>query len=86
MYWPFNEVENATNVGEAESAFWTSAWNTDGEDSRGVWQINVVKAAHPELAKYNLFDPQICAYFAFQIWKESGWKAWYNSARALGLI
>ena len=86
MYWPLAEVDNAVDVAEIESGWRTHAHNTDGEDSRGPWQINVVPAAHPELAVWNLFDPQINAFFAAQIWRESGWAAWYNSAKRLGLI
>lgn len=86
MYWPLAEVDNAVNVAELESGWRTDAHNTDEEDSRGPWQINVNPAAHPELAKWNLFDPQVNAYFAAQIWRESGWGAWYNSATKLGLI
>lgn len=86
LYFPADQVENAVNVAQLESAFWTAARNTSGEDSRGLWQINVGEGAHPHLAKWNLFDPQINAYFAFDIWQSSGWRAWYNSAKALGLI
>lgn len=85
-YWPAGEVVNAVAVADLESVLWTSAWNRDGEDSRGIWQVNVGPGAHPELAIWNLFDPQINAYFAHQIWRASGWRAWYNSAKALGLI
>ena len=63
-YFPLNEVDNAVDVARLESAWHTDAWNNDGEDSRGLWQINVVAAAHPELAAWNLFDPTVCAYFA----------------------
>mgnify|MGYP001584764647 CR=1 FL=1 len=86
LYWPLEEVENAVNVCYLESGFRTHAHNQNNEDSRGLWQINVVSEAHPELAAWNLFDPQINAYFAAKIWRDSGWRAWYNSARSLGLI
>lgn len=85
-YFPLNEVDNAVDVARLESAWHTDAWNNDGEDSRGLWQINVVAAAHPELAAWNLFDPTVCAYFAAQIWRASGWLPWYNSAKQLGLL
>jgi hypothetical protein len=55
-------------------------------DSRGLWQINVSGLAHPELARFNLWDPQVNAYYAARIWRDSGWKAWYNSAKQLGLL
>jgi hypothetical protein len=86
LYWPEDQVENAVNVANLESGFWTSAHNTDREDSRGLWQVNVSGKAHPELVTYNLFDPQINAYWAAKIWQSSGWYAWYNSAKALGLL
>jgi hypothetical protein len=84
-YFPADQVENAVNVARLESGNWTGAWNLQGEDSRGLWQVNVGKGAHPELARWNLFDPTVCGYFAGQIWRSSGWRAWYNSASALGL-
>lgn len=86
LYFPLDQVDNAVNVAELESAFRTGAWNNDGEDSRGLWQINVGPGAHPDLADYNLFDPQVNAFFAARIYSSSGWHAWYNSAKRLGLI
>lgn len=86
LYWPIEEADNAVDVAQLESGWRTSAWNTDGEDSRGLWQINVGEGAHPDLARYNLFDPQVNAWYAYHIWKSSGWRAWYNSAVRLGLI
>jgi Lysozyme like domain len=86
MYWPLGEVDNAAEVAWLESGFQTAAWNRNGEDSRGLWQINTVSAAHPQLAAFNLWDPQVNAYHAAQIWRSSGWRAWYNSALRLGLI
>lgn len=86
MYWPGDEVQNAVDVCWLESGFQTAAHNSNGEDSRGLWQINVVSAAHPSLAGLNLFDPQVNAYYAYRIWQSSGWGAWFNSAGALGLL
>jgi len=84
MYWPYEEIENAVMVCEWESEFRTHAHNTDGEDSRGLWQINVM--AHPDLKAWNLFDPQVNAYWAYQIWKDAGnWGPWLGAARILGL-
>jgi hypothetical protein len=85
LYWPGREVKHAVDVAFLESGFQTHARNTNGEDSRGLWQINVDPAAHPDLAQYNLFDAQVNAYFAYRIWLSSGWAAWYNSATSLGL-
>jgi len=73
------------DVALCESSWFTDAWNNDGEDSRGLWQINVQQGAHPDLAKWNLFDPMLNAWFAAKIWQASGWGAWLTSARKLGL-
>lgn len=85
LYWPQREVKNAVDVAQLESAWYTHAQNSNGEDSRGLWQINCAEGAHPQLADYDLYDPQVNAYFAAQIWRTSGWRAWYNSATRLGL-
>lgn len=86
LYWPGPQVKNAVDVAYLESGFRTNAHNPNGEDSRGLWQINVAEGAHPELAEWNLMDPQVNAYFAADIWRAAGWSAWYNSAKELGLI
>ena len=84
LYWPLEEIDNAVNVAQLESNWNTAARNTNGEDSRGLWQINV--QAHAHLMDVNLFDPQINAYFAHEIWADSGnWRPWLNAARKLGL-
>lgn len=76
MYWPYEEIGHAVAIAYRESGWNTGAHNTKGEDSRGLWQINVSYNAHPHLSNYNLFDPQVCAFFAYQLWKEQGWKPW----------
>lgn len=86
LYFPLEQIDNAVDICRLESGYNTGAWNVLGEDSRGLWQINVSSGAHPDLAVYNLFDPQINAYWASFIWRASGWRAWYNSAVTLGLI
>jgi hypothetical protein len=86
LYFPLEQVDNAVDVAQLESGWSTGAWNPTGEDSRGLWQINVGPGAHPELAVFNLFDPQVNAYFAAQVWRESGWRAWFNAATKLGLL
>jgi len=85
LYWPPHQIENAVNIAELESALWTASRNPEGEDSRGLWQINL--DAHPQLARHNLFDPQINAYFAHEIWENAGdWSPWYNAAKELELL
>ena len=86
LYWPLEEIDNAVNVAYLESGFNTGAWNQSGEDSRGLWQINVASGAHPELQPANLFDPNLNAYHAHRIWLVAGWRAWLNSARQLGIL
>ena len=86
LYWPLEEIDNAVDVAKLESGWRTAAWNRQGEDSRGLWQINVADGGHPDLVGANLFDPQINAYYAAEIWRADGWGAWYNSARALHLL
>ena len=86
LYWPLEEIDNAVDVAQLESGWNTAARNTSGEDSRGIWQINVSDGAHPELAHVNLWDPQVNAFYAAVIWRSSGWRAWYNAATKLGLL
>lgn len=81
LYWPASEAQRALNVAKCESGLWTGAHATIGEDSRGLWQINV--NAWPDLAHWNLYDPQINAYFAHTIWAAQGWRPW-TCARTLG--
>jgi hypothetical protein len=77
-------LEAATKIAYCESSFNTNAHNTNGEDSRGLMQINV--NAHPEYSNINLFDPQLNANVAYEIFTESGnFQAW-TCARQLGLI
>jgi hypothetical protein len=77
-------LEAALKICYCESGFNTNAHNTAGEDSRGLMQINV--DAHPEYANLNLFDPQINANCAYEIFVQSGknFKAW-SCAKKLGL-
>ena len=84
--WPASEWENALQVAHAESGFDTGAQNTNGEDSRGLFQLNVAEDANPGLACWNLWDPQLNAYWAHDLWQRRGWQPWYNTAKALGLI
>lgn len=51
----------------AESSGDPNAHNTSGEDSRGLWQINVSKDANPGYASWNLFDPATNARAAYQL-------------------
>ena len=83
IYWPPQEVARALEVSRCESGLNTGAWAYVGEDSRGLWQLNV--RAHPQLAAWNLFDPQINAYFAYHLWATQGWQPW-TCAHTLGYV
>jgi len=61
------------------------AHNTAGEDSRGLWQINIGPGANTDLAHMNLFDPVQNAEAAVIVWKRQGWRAWYNCAKLKGV-
>ncbi|MGB5953657.1 MAG: transglycosylase SLT domain-containing protein, partial [Ornithinimicrobium sp.] len=55
-----------TAIALAESGGNTNAHNPSGEDSRGLWQINV--AADPERALWgDLYDPLVNAEAAYRI-------------------
>lgn len=61
-----DEAVTMTAIALAESGGRTSAHNSSGEDSRGLWQINA--RAHPDLAaRYDLWDPRGNAMAAFQV-------------------
>ena len=84
MYWPYAEIDHAVDVAKLESSWNTDAHNQSGEDSRGLWQINV--RAHPTYGRLNLFDPQVNAWCAYQVWVAAGsWRPWLNAAKLLGL-
>lgn len=74
--WRGTDLTVAIAVALAESGGNPAAHATVGEDSRGLWQINVSPAAHPELASQNLYDPDTNAAAAYGIWKRSGWGPW----------
>jgi cell wall-associated NlpC family hydrolase len=60
-----DQATTMTAIALAESGGNTGAHNPRGEDSRGLWQINV--RAHPDLAGVNLNDPLENARAAFRI-------------------
>jgi hypothetical protein len=83
IYWPPSEVQNAVAISECESGWETGAWAYIGEDSRGLFQLNI--EAHPEMGLYALGDPQINCYWAHWLWSQQGWHPW-SCARRLGII
>lgn len=72
--WGARDAIVAAAVAMAESGGNTDAHATKGEDSRGLWQMNV--QAHPELAGRNLYDPGVNAAAAYNLWKAKGWGPW----------
>jgi hypothetical protein len=58
----------------AESSGNPAARNPTGEDSRGLWQINL--RSHPAMASGNLYDPETNARAARQICESAGPGAW----------
>jgi cell wall-associated NlpC family hydrolase len=60
-----DEAATMTAIALAESGGETGAHNAVGEDSRGLWQINV--AAHPDLRDVDLSDPLANAKAAFDV-------------------
>lgn len=82
-YFPESQWGNALEILFAESQGDPQAHNTAGEDSRGLFQINV--RAHPDLASLDLYDPEINVREAARLWSSSGWQPW-STAVPLGLL
>lgn len=83
-YFPANQVDNALAVIAAESGGKLTSHNTNGEDSRGLFQINVGPGAHPQLANLDLFDATTNIQQAAALYNSSGWSPW-TTAVAIGL-
>lgn len=84
--WPQGTWERAAAIAGGESSFYPGANNTAGEDSRGLWQINVGPGANTDLlALGDLYDPRTNAKAARIVWERQGWRAWQNVANALGI-
>ena len=60
-----DQAVTMTAIALAESGGDTGAHNPRGEDSRGLWQINV--AAHRDLGRRDLYDPLENARAAFRV-------------------
>ena len=83
--WPREAWENAARLCECESSFNPRAHNSSGEDSRGLWQINIGPGANTDMAELDLFDPLVNAEAAYIVWKRHGWRAWAICARLMGV-
>lgn len=60
-----DQAVTMTAIALAESGGRADAHNPRGEDSRGLWQINV--QAHPQFAQQDLYDPRENARAAYQV-------------------
>jgi cell wall-associated NlpC family hydrolase len=76
-----DQAVTMTAVALAESSGNTGAHNPNGENSQGLWQINV--AAHKDLDGTNLYDPLTNAQAAFRVSEEgqdmSPWTSTHGS-------
>jgi hypothetical protein len=62
---PGDPLAYAVAIAAAESSGRTCARNPKGEDSRGLWQINL--PVHPEFAGWDLYDPAVNAQAMVQL-------------------
>lgn len=85
-YFPKNQWNNAMAVMNQESGGRNipSQFNKYGtEESYGPFQINL--QAHPQMrGKVNI--PEENVKYAAQLFNQSQWQPWFNSARKLGLL
>ena len=78
-------LEYALKIINCESGNNTLAHNSNNEDSRGLFQINV--NAHPNYLIYDLYDPMINVLIGYDLYKKAGYnfKDW-SCAKNLGLV
>ena len=79
------DLNAAARIAFCESSWNPSAHNTQGEDSRGLFQINV--NAHPQYLSVDLFDPQINCNIAYELYskRNNTFQDW-TCAHMLGLV
>lgn len=86
--WPAEHANRAARIAMRESAGNPNAHKVVTrpargflpEDSRGLWQINVL--AWPQYAARDLYDPRTNAEAALAIWRAAGWRPWKLSSEA----
>lgn len=66
-----DEAVTMTAIALAESGGNTNAHNPNGEDSRGLWQVNM-RAHSSWVGSKNLYDPATAAWAAYQVYKNAG--------------
>jgi len=77
----------AVEIARCESGFNTNAHNIDGEDSRGLFQINVSPNANPKFKNYDLFNPAVNCAVAFELYRSNNNNFYpWTCARNLNLV
>lgn len=70
-------VDTMYQIALRESGGNPDAYNGVGQDnSHGLWQINTIAGANPDMLKYNLSDPEQNAQAAREIYDRAGPQAW----------
>lgn len=70
-------VNTMFNIAKAESGGNSAAYNGKGRDnSHGLWQINTIQGANPDLLSMNLNDPEQNAQAARIVYDRQGPTAW----------
>ncbi len=85
-YFPPEQWSNAVAIMNAESGGRNipSQFNKYGtESSHGLFQINL--QAHPQM-RDKVYNPEENVKYAGQLFKQSGWRPWLNSAKKLKLL
>ena len=80
------DYEAMAAIAECESSFVPTAWNQNGEDSRGHWQINIGPGANTDMRHRDLFDPFQNGEAARIILDRQGYRAWFHCSKRNGLI
>lgn len=86
--WPEDQADRAARIAMRESGgnprahlvVTQPAPGFGREDSRGLFQINVL--AWPQYASRNLYDPAVNAATALEIYRVRGWRPWRLSSEA----
>jgi len=83
-HFPPHQWENAAVIGKCESGFNALAHNNSNiEDSRGIWQINI--RANTDFAESDLWSVDENARAASIIYERQGWQAWKTCANTHGI-
>ena len=65
-----DDLNRAADIAFCESSYNTLAHNTSGEDSRGLFQINV--ASNIKYKDYDLYDPLTNCQVAYELYSNRG--------------